>query len=66
MVPEVACKAFIVAVEALKIDVFVKEDCTVPIVPVVDCRVVMVPEVACKAIIIPVDTFRTEVFVIED
>ena len=37
--------------------------CIVPIVPVVDCRVVMVPEVACKLFIVPVDTFRTDVFV---
>ena len=55
MVPEVACKLRIVAVEALKIDV----------VMFVDCRLVIVPEVACKELIVPVDTFRSEVFITE-
>jgi hypothetical protein len=35
MVPEVACKLFMVAVEALKIDVFVVVACKLFIVPVV-------------------------------
>jgi hypothetical protein len=35
MVPEVACKLFIVPVEALKIDVFVVVACRLLIVPVV-------------------------------
>ena len=46
----VACKLMIVAVEALKTDVFVVVASIVVIVPVVDCRVGMVPEVASKLI----------------
>ena len=56
MVPEVACTLFMVAVEALKTDVFV----------VVACIVVIVPEVACKLTKEPVDTFKTDVFVVVD
>ena len=64
MVPEVACKLRIVAVDTFRTDVFVVVACIVPIVPVVDCRVGMVPEVACKLRIVAVEALKIDVFVV--
>ena len=51
-----------VAFDTFRTDVFVVVACIVPIVPVVDCRVLMVPEVACKLLIIPVEALKTDTF----
>jgi len=63
-VEEFACNTFTVAVDTFRTDVFVVVACTVPIVPVVDCRVVIVPEVACKELIVAVEELKTDVFVL--